>query len=187
MVVGLFLDLIESICPMKDVNDLKEVPNEGAGATLVWVHWGCPFDDDEVLKLASSRGRFVKNAPVIIVGTLESCFLRHMRASLWVSARWPWLGASLGNQVKVRFHLGLREWKDTLDEIGLLNSLTVAPSDSERWKCHSLFSLRSLMLSLDQRRCHDQRRLGKGLGRFEGFMPSFRVQDILCLLPRVIS
>lgn len=38
MVVGLFLDLIENICPMKDVNDLKEVPNEGAGAILVWVH-----------------------------------------------------------------------------------------------------------------------------------------------------
>lgn len=38
VVVSLFLDLIENICLVKDVNDLKEVPNEGASAILVWIH-----------------------------------------------------------------------------------------------------------------------------------------------------
>lgn len=59
---------------MKDVSDLKEVPNEGD--ILVWVHWWCPFDDEEILKSASSGGCFIKNLPVITAGTLESCFLK---------------------------------------------------------------------------------------------------------------
>lgn len=38
MVVSLFLDLLEKVCQVKDVSDLKEVSNEGVGAILVWVH-----------------------------------------------------------------------------------------------------------------------------------------------------
>lgn len=64
------------MCLVKDINDLKEVPNEGAGAVLVWVHYGCPFDDEGILKLPSSKVHFIKNLPVIIIETLESCFLK---------------------------------------------------------------------------------------------------------------
>ena len=48
---------------MKDVSDLKEVPNEGASAILVWVHWWGPLDNEGILKLAFSGGCFIKNFP----------------------------------------------------------------------------------------------------------------------------
>lgn len=110
---------------MKDVSDLKEVPNEGAGAVLVWVHWGRPFDDELILKLASWEGYFIKNLLVIIVGSVESFFPKTCMCFPVATADWcqPCQFRHLGESW---VWLGIREQKITLDEIGLLSSMITA-------------------------------------------------------------